>query len=134
MTKRIYHCCCILLLALSGCHFGPEATSKTVTTNDVVGVWSLAEDYGKRTVTMTFTPAGVFTQQVATANQTNIQVGKWSLDGSHLHLEDFLASVGNQPTTMNWFFVDGDKRLEIFGGSFPDPDDFQHLKYLGPTP
>jgi len=125
----------LLCLALTGCHFSPSPTTKPVTTNDVVGVWSFTEDYGKTTMFMTFMPSGVFTQQVVTATQTNTQVGSWLLDGPHLSLQDFLQSVGSPATTMHWYLIDGDKRkLEIFGGAFPDPDAYQHLSYLRPAP
>jgi hypothetical protein len=127
----------VLLFAFTGCQFTPSPTSKTVTTNDVVGVWSFTEDYGKTTVFMTFLPSGVFTQEVITATQTNVQVGTWSLDGPHLQLADFLGQFGGvwKPDSMHWYFIDGDKRrLEIFGGAFPDPDAYQHLSYLRAAP
>ena len=126
----------ILLLALTGCQFTPSPTSKTVTTNDVVGVWSFTEDSGKTTVSMTFMPSGVFTQQVVTATGTNTQVGNWALDGPHLDLTDFLAEIdgGWKPYSMHWYFIDGGKRLELYGGAFPDSDAFQHLSYLGVAP
>lgn len=125
-----------VLLALTGCQFTPSATNKPVTTNDVVGVWSFAEDYGKTTVLMTFVPSGVFTQQIVTASQTNTHVGKWSLDGPHLQLVNFMAQKMGSWTndSMSWYFVDGKKRLEIFGGAFPDPDAFQLLKFLRAAP
>jgi hypothetical protein len=126
----------VLLLALTGCQFTPPPTSKTVTTNDVVGVWSFTEDYGKTTVFMTFLPSGDFTQQVFAVTHTNIQVGKWSLDGPHLQLTDFLAEIdgGWKPYSMHWYFIDGDQRLDIFGGAFPDSDAYQHLRYLRTAP
>lgn len=126
-----------LCLVSAGCQFTPSATTKSVTTNDVVGVWSFTEDYGQTTVFMTFMPSGAFTQQVVTATQTNTQLGKWALDGPHLQLTDFLAQTGDgwKPDSMHWYFIDGDKRkLEIFGGAFPDPDTFQHLSYLRAAP
>jgi hypothetical protein len=123
----------LFCLVLTGCQFTPSATTKAVTTNDVAGVWSFTED--QTTVVMTFMPSGVFTQQLVTATQTNTQVGRWSLNGPHLHLEDFLPSPGSPATAMHWYFIDGDKRaLEIFGGAFPDPDAFQHLSYLRAAP
>jgi hypothetical protein len=123
----------VLIVALAGCQFTPAPTSKTVTTNDVTGVWSFPEDYGKTTVFITFAPSGIFTQQVVTTIQTNIQVGRWSLDGPHLELTDFLAKIdgGWKPYSMHWYLIDGGKRkLEIFGGAFPDPDSYQNLSYL----
>src|SRR5438046_1695118 len=98
----------VLCLALTGCQFTPSATTKTVTTNDVVGVWSFTEDYGKTTVFMTFMPSGVFTQRVVTATKTNSQVGRWSLDGPHLQLTDFLVQTGGgwKPDSMRWYFID----------------------------
>jgi hypothetical protein len=133
---RITRYSAVLLLALTGCQFTPSPTSKTVTTNDVVGVWSFTEDYGKTTVFMTFTPSGVFTQQVVSATQTNNQVGKWSLEGPHLQLTDFLAEIdgGWKPYSMHWYFIDGDQRLVIVGGAFPDSDAYQDLKYLRAAP
>lgn len=127
----------LLCLLLTGCHFTPSPTTKLVTTNDVVGVWSFTEDYGKTTIFMTFIPSGVFTQQVVSATQTNVQVGKWVLDGPHLQLTDFLGEFGGvwSPGSMSWYFIDGHKRkLEIFGGAFPDLDAYQHLNYLTAAP
>ncbi|MGC3957603.1 MAG: hypothetical protein QM813_06470 [Verrucomicrobiota bacterium] len=127
----------LLCLVLTGCQFTPSPTTKPVTTNDVVGVWSFTEDYGKTTIFMTFIPSGVFTQQVVSATQTNVQVGTWALDGPHLQLTDFLGEFGGvwSPDSISWYFVDGDKRkLEIFGGAFRDPDAYQHLSYLRAVP
>lgn len=127
----------VLCLALTGCQFTPSPTSKLVTTNDVVGVWSFNEDDGKTTTIMKFIPSGVFTQQVVSATQTNVQVGTWALDGPHLQLNDFLGDFGGarSPGSISWYFIDGDKRkLEIFGGSFRDPDAYQHLNYLRAEP
>lgn len=125
----------VLCLALTGCQFTPSATTTPVTTNDAVGVWSFSEDYGNTTMIMTFMPSGVFTQQVVTASQTKTQVGRLSLDGPHLSLGGFFRSVGNPATSMHWYFIDGDNRkLEIFGGAFPDQDTYQHLSYLRPAP
>lgn len=125
----------MLVLALTGCMFTPSATTKVVTTNDVIGLWSFTEDYGKTTVYIKFVPTGVFTQKVVSALSTNSSTGRWILNGPNLELTNFLAQVdgGWKPYTMGWYFIDGDKRrLEIFGGAFPDPDSFQHLKFLGP--
>ncbi|MDX1952649.1 MAG: hypothetical protein SFY81_10720 [Verrucomicrobiota bacterium] len=127
----------LFCLALAGCQFTPSPTSRTVTTNDVVGVWSFTEDEYKTTVLMTFMPSGIFTQQVIHATRTNVQVGRWTLDGPHLQLADFRAHIGGKWVleSMDWYFIDGDRRkLEIFGGAFPDPDAFQHLIYLRPPP
>ena len=129
-------CVSVLLLAFAGCQVAPSPTTKTVTTNNVLGVWSLVEDYGQTTIFITFAASGIFTQQTVTPAGTNNQVGKWSLNGPHLNLTDFLAKAagGWTNTSINWYFVDGEKRLEIFGGAFPDPDAFQHLKHLRSTP
>jgi hypothetical protein len=153
----------ILLLAFTGCQVAPSPkgntettqtvqevlqamftpspmTSRTVTTNDVVGVWSFVENLGRTTVFMTFMPSGVFTQQVVTVTDTNTQVGKWTLDGPHLDLTDFLARIDQdwKPYPMHWYFIDGDKRddkrLVIYGGAFPRSDPYQHLRYLRATP
>ena len=125
-----------LLLALTGCQFSPPATTKPVTTNDVVGVWSFTEEYGKTTVFMSFMPSGVFTQQVVTAASTNTQVGNWSLNDSWLNLTDFLADESGSwnITSMSWYFIDGDQRLVIYGGAVPDPDSYQELKYIRAAP
>lgn len=123
----------VACLVLTGCQFTPSPTTKLVATNDVIGVWSFAEDYGKTTVFMTFMPSGVFTQEVVTASQTNVQVGSWSLDGPHIQLTDFYGQFEGtwKSGSIGWYFIDGDKReLEIFGGVFPDPDAYQHLSYL----
>lgn len=127
----------ILSFALAGCHFTPSPTNKAVTTNDVVGIWSFTENYGNTTVNMTFMPSGIFTQQVINPTATNMQLGKWSLNGPHLNLTDFLAQVGQNwgAASMHWYLIDGDERpLVIFGGAFPDPDSFQHLKFVGTVP
>ena len=134
MTARIFRHFALFLLILAGCDLEsiPPRTTKAVTSNDIVGVWSFTEDQGSTTVLMTFMPSGAFTQQVVTVAQTNRQVGKWSLDGSHLELTNFLARAEGvwKPDTMDWYLVDGSRRLEIFGGSFHAPDSHQRLKYL----
>ncbi|MBL9167471.1 MAG: hypothetical protein JNN07_06990 [Verrucomicrobiales bacterium] len=134
---RILPYLAVLCLALTGCQFTPSPTRQPVTTNDVIGVWSFTEDYSKTTVFLTFMPSGVFTQQVVATTQTNTGVGNWTLDGPNLQLTGFLAQTGFgwKPDSIRWYFIDGDKRkLEIFGGAFPDPDAFQHLSYLRAAP
>jgi hypothetical protein len=129
----------VLFLTLLGCQFTPSPTSKAVGTNDVVGLWSFTEVDGKTMVTVliTFYPSGVFTQEVLAVSQTNRQAGRWSLEGPHVQLTDFLRRdvSGWKKDSMHWYFVDGSKGgVELFGGAFPDDDAFQYLKHLRTIP
>jgi hypothetical protein len=124
----------LLVFVLMGCQFTPSPTQKTVTTNDVLGKWSFPADYGKTTVIMAFQSSGIFTQMVLLGNgQTNSYQGQWSLDGAWLRLVGIAEEFGGtwNTNTMSWYFIDGRKKLELFGGESPDPDSWQSINYLG---
>jgi hypothetical protein len=125
-----------LLLLLAGCGqaFLPKATSKSVSTQDVVGTWTFPSEDKKTTVFISFAPSGDYTQtNISTGGLTNVYGGKWSLAGANIHVSAFFVPWSGKREDQSWYVTDGlSRKYEVFGGDYGDPDSWTRFTYVGP--
>ena len=143
----------LLALMLCGCGqaFLPRPTTKPVRPTDVVGTWSIRDfrtmaDQSPAmyyTATFNFSPDGTFFQTILPDGQATpiTNAGTWTLDSGRIYLDHLLQESWNDqdnkgewmPRSSIWWMIHmpfSDPELIVFGGLFPDPDDYQSMKKI----
>jgi hypothetical protein len=105
----------------------PVPSTRDISSQDVLGLWSFYVDAVSSTVTIDLKTDGRYAQAMVSSRGDRIECpgGTWTLAGAYLELTLYRSATRATTETVRWFFGDWEEELVLFAR-----DDTQDGKML----